>query len=124
MVLGIGTDIIEIDRIKEAIKRENFMLKCFTEEEILRFPIKKVESIAGNFAAKESVSKALGTGFVKFDLKDIEILRDDRGKPFVNLYNNAKNEAANKNIKHIEVSISHCEKYAVAFVVASSGNTI
>ena len=79
MIIGIGTDIIEIERIEIAVKRtKGFINKLFTENEINIFESRgfKSEVIAGNFAAKEAVSKALGTGFRGFGVKDIEILRD------------------------------------------------
>ena len=84
MVIGIGTDIIEIKRIKEAVtKNPRFIEKCFTVNEQEFFNNKKnsFQSIAGTFAAKEAVSKALGTGFTIFELKDIEILRDKMESP-------------------------------------------
>jgi len=118
MVLGIGTDIIEIDRIGKAFEKNSFSTKYFTNAEISLFEKNGIQSIAGNFAAKESVSKALGTGFINFGLRDIEILRDKKGQPFVNLHNGAKLEADSQKIKKIKVSISHCQKYAVAFVIA------
>ena len=80
MIIGIGTDIIEIERIETAVKRtKNFMNKMFTENEIKIFESRgfRSEVIAGNFAAKEAVSKAVGTGFRDFGVKDIEILRDE-----------------------------------------------
>ena len=91
MIIGIGTDIIEIERIEIAVKRtKGFINKLFTENEINIFESRgfKSEVIAGNFAAKEAVSKALGTGFRGFGVKDIEILRDELGKPVVNLNSN------------------------------------
>ncbi|MBM6839885.1 holo-ACP synthase, partial [Clostridium saudiense] len=93
MILGVGTDIIEIERIKKAIERTpKFLEKTFTEKEIELFKSKamKVESIAGNFAAKEAISKAIGTGFRGFSLNDLEILRDELGKPIVNISDKVK----------------------------------
>lgn len=118
MIIGIGTDIIEIDRIEKAINRNNgFLDKVFTAREIEMFKERnmRAEVIAGNFAAKEAVSKALGTGFRGFSLVDIEILRDQLGKPIVYLSDNMKKII---NAKHkINVSISHNRTSAIAFVV-------
>ena len=118
MIIGIGTDIIEIDRIEKAINRNNgFLDKVFTAREIEMFKERnmRAEVIAGNFAAKEAVSKALGTGFRGFSLIDIEILRDQLGKPIVYLSDNMKKII---NAKHkINVSISHNRTSAIAFVV-------
>ncbi|CDF57696.1 holo-ACP synthase [Thermobrachium celere] len=116
MVKGVGTDIIEISRIKRAIEKTNFINRVFTENEIEYLKNKNVESAAGYFAAKEAVSKALGTGIKGFSFKDIEILKRD-GAPYVVLHRGAKKIAEEKEIKNIQISISHCREYAVAFVV-------
>lgn len=116
-ILGIGIDIIEIDRIEKVLNRTpRFLDRNFTEKEIEYFKKNnlKSESIAGNFAAKEAISKAIGTGIRGFNLKDIEILRDDLGKPIVNKYNNLKEICIKYSVKEIKVSISHSENYAVA----------
>ena len=125
MILGIGTDIIEIDRISNAINNTPmFLEKIFTKRELDQLTRSKlrVESVAGNFAAKEAVSKALGTGVRGFGLKDIEILRDELGKPIVNTYNNLREICIKYNIKEIKVSISHSENYAVANAIIISEN--
>ena len=125
MIAGIGTDIIEIDRIKKAIgQTPRFMMKGFTTKELEYFRMRcnAPETIAGNFAAKEAVSKALGTGFTKFGLLDIEILRDDLGKPIVFLHGEAKAIGKEKDIATIWVSISHCKAYATAYAVAEKSS--
>lgn len=116
-ILGIGIDIIEIDRIEKVLKRTpRFLERNFTEKEIEYFKENnfRSESIAGNFVAKEAISKAIGTGIRGFNLKDIEVLRDDLGKPIVNTYNNLKEICIKYSVKEIKVSISHSENYAVA----------
>tara|TARA_Y100000588_G_C13889231_1_gene767933 strand:+ start:132 stop:521 length:390 start_codon:yes stop_codon:yes gene_type:complete len=121
MVKGIGIDIIEISRIKKAVeKSDRFVKRLFTENEIEYFKSKnmKVESIAGNFAAKEAVVKALGTGLRGFKWTDIEVLRDELGKPVVYLHNGAKELATDRGINEVMLSISHCKEYAVANGVA------
>ena len=119
MIIGIGTDIIEIDRIETAVKRtKNFINKVFTEKEIKIFETRgfKSEVIAGNFAAKEAVSKAVGTGFRSFGLKDIEILRDEFGKPVVNLSDKVYEVLKRKDL-NIYVSISHNRTNAIAYAI-------
>lgn len=119
MIIGIGTDIVEIYRIEKAVKRtKGFIDKLFTENEIKMFESKgfKSEVIAGNFAAKEAVSKAIGTGFRGFGVKDIEVLRNELGKPVVNL-NNKVYETINREKVNIHLSISHSRDNAVAYVV-------
>ncbi|WP_455541973.1 holo-ACP synthase [Intestinibacter sp.] len=116
-IFGIGIDIIEIDRIEKVLERTpRFLERNFTEKEIEYFKQRnfKSESIAGNFAAKEAISKAIGTGIRGFKLIDIEILRDELGKPIVNIYNNLKEICISYSIRDIKVSISHSENYAVA----------
>ena len=116
MIRGIGTDIIEIDRISKSIENTSFCTRYFSEDENTYFLKKNnhPETIAGNFAAKEAFSKALGTGFRNFSLKDISVLRDQLGKPYIKL-SGTSSELADEN--KIFVSISHSEKYAIAYVV-------
>lgn len=116
-ILDIGVDIVEIDRIKDAIdKNDRFLYRLFTDAEIDYFKTKnfKIETIAGNFTAKEAISKAIGTGIRNFNIKDIEVIRNSLGKPIVKTYNNLKQICIDYNILEIKVSISHSEKYAVA----------
>lgn len=120
-ILDIGVDIVEIDRIKDAInKNKRFIYKLFTDDEVAYFESKdfKVETIAGNFAAKEAISKSVGTGVRDFSFKDIEILRNSLGKPIVKTYNNLNKICIDYNVLEIKVSISHSEKYAVANAIA------
>ena len=116
-IYGIGTDIIEISRIEKAINRTKlFKEKVYSEKEIEHIEKKKnpYASYAGRFAAKEAISKALGTGVRDFLLKDIEILNDELGKPIVYLYNEIKKLA--EGLK-IQISISHSKEYAVSTVI-------
>lgn len=119
MIIGIGTDIIEIKRIEKAMKRTNtFIEKLFTQREIEYFKSKgfKENTIAGNFAAKEAISKALGTGFRGFGLKDIEVLRDKLGKPTVH-FSDKIYEISDVKKFNIYVSISHSQENAIAYAV-------
>lgn len=124
MIIGIGVDIIEIERVEQAIqKNKNFINKLFTEEEINYFNNRNMNSevIAGNFAAKEAVSKALGTGIRGFSFKDIEVLRNKLGKPEVTLHNGAKligsKLVRNNSSLRIHLSISHNNSSAIAYAV-------
>ena len=97
-IYGIGTDIIEISRIETSINRtKTFKEKVYTKNEIEHIEKKRnpYASYAGRFAAKEAVSKALGTGVRNFSLRDIEILNDELGKPNIILYNNLKDFTKN-----------------------------
>ncbi len=124
MIIGIGVDIIEIERVRQAIQNnKNFLSKLFTEKEIDYFISRNMNSevIAGNFAAKEAVSKALGTGIRGFSFKDIEILRNELGKPEVILHSDAKlignKLIGNNNSLRIHLSISHNNSSAIAYSV-------
>ncbi|HBI6896951.1 TPA: holo-ACP synthase [Clostridium perfringens] len=124
MIIGIGVDIIEIERVTQAIQNnKNFLSKLFTEREIDYFISRKMNSevIAGNFAAKEAVSKALGTGMRGFSFKDIEILRNELGKPEVILHNGANlignKLVGNNNSLRVHLSISHNNSSAIAYSV-------
>jgi len=121
LIKGLGVDIIEIDRIEKAIQNnEGFLYRLFTEKEIEFFKAcnYRTNTIAGSFAAKEAVVKALGTGVRGFSWKDIEIVRDKLGKPDVLLHGSAKDIAIEKNIKNFLLSISHCKAYAIAEAIA------
>ena len=124
MIIGIGVDIIEIERVRQAIQNnKNFLSKLFTEKEIDYFISRNMNSevIAGNFAAKEAVSKALGTGIRGFSFKDIEILRNELGKPEVILHSGANlignKLIGNNNSLRIHLSISHNNSSAIAYSV-------
>ncbi|EOU1634820.1 holo-ACP synthase [Clostridium perfringens] len=124
MIIGIGVDIIEIERVRQAIQNnKNFLSKLFTEREIDYFISRNINSevIAGNFAAKEAVSKALGTGIRGFSFKDIEILRNELGKPEVILHNGANlignKLVGNNNSLRVHLSISHNNSSAIAYSV-------
>lgn len=120
MILGIGVDIIEISRIQEAVEaNSNFIEKLFSKNEIeyLKTRNLRAEYIAGRFAAKEAVSKALGTGFRSFNLKDVEIDRNSLGKPIVTLKGKAKQIAEKNGNYKMHVSISHDRDNAIAYAV-------
>lgn len=122
MILGIGVDIVEIRRIKEAMERnDNFINKLFNKEEIEYLKLRgfRPEYAAGRFAAKEAVSKALGTGFRGFGFKDIVIDRTALGKPIALLKGKANliaKELGSGGYK-INISISHGEDSAIAYVI-------
>ncbi|MCD5410543.1 MAG: holo-ACP synthase [Clostridiales bacterium] len=123
MIKGIGIDIVEVGRIKKAIeKNDRFLSRLFTDCEISLYISKgsKFTTIAGSFASKEAVSKALGTGFRNIKWKDIEILNDKMGKPYVKLHNNAKDIAYSQDISEILITISHTRYNAVAQAIATS----
>ncbi len=121
MIFGIGTDIIEIKRVKKAISRSpRFIERLFTEQELEYYKKKdmRAQHIAGGFSAKEAVLKALGTGLRGFRWKDIEILRGTVGKPIVRFGGNVKQFIEDNGIGIIHVTISHSRDFATATAVA------
>ena len=120
MIVGIGNDIIEIERVEKAISKEGFKNKVYTQKELENIEKRgnRTETYAGIFSAKEAISKAIGTGVREFSLTDLEILNDDLGKPYV-----VVSEKLDKIIKskkedyQIEISISHSKKYATAMAI-------
>lgn len=122
MIFGNGIDIIEIDRIKTLIeKKPRFLNKYFTdiENEYFKSKVRYWESVAGYFAAKEAVSKALGTGLDFITLKDIEIIKDDNNKPYVHLHRQGYKYITENSIEKIHITISHSKEYAIAYAIAT-----
>ena len=124
-ILGIGTDIVSVDRIRSSLKNKNFIIRIFHEKEILK--CKKtnnsINCYAKRFAAKEAFSKALGTGISNgINFNEIVILNKKSGKPYIDIVGQTK-KILNKKFKRrkskISLSLSDEEKYAVAFVTIS-----
>ena len=117
MICGIGNDVIEIERVKKACASQAFLSRVYTEEEIRLFA-RNPSSLAGNFAAKEAVAKALGTGFVGFGPRDIEVLRDKAGAPTVRLHGRAEERRRQIGADRLWITISHGRGVAIATAVA------
>jgi holo-[acyl-carrier protein] synthase len=119
-MLTSGIDLIEIARIEQAIARhgERFFQRFFTPQEIA-FCRGRPDRLAGRFAVKEAVAKALGTGIGAFNWTDVEILCDGRGKPELVLHNNALELATTKGLTQWSISLSHTDTHAVGFAVAT-----
>ncbi len=122
MITGIGTDIVEIDRIRGMMERHGdaFLQRCFTVDEVSfarRFRDPAVR-LAGRWAGKEAVVKVLGTGFIKgITFHDVEILPLHTGQPEVRLSGIAAERAAEQQIAAILISISHARRYATATAI-------
>lgn len=120
MIIGIGIDIIEITRVKQAIRKEYFVRKVFTKREIEYCQAQGVQvasSYAARFAAKEATVKALGIGFRQGGMLDIEIINDDFGKPQLFLRARYQEYAEQLGVKNIFVSLSHSKDNAIAYVL-------
>lgn len=127
MIKGIGVDLIDKSRINAVYSKHGsrFENKILSLEELnelsTKSGLKKISYLSNNFACKEACSKVLGKGFsegIKF--KDIEVLRNDNGGPFINLYGEAAVRAENLKINHIHVSITDTKESSIAFVIGES----
>jgi len=118
MILRTGVDLIEIARIEEVVTRhgKHYLERVYTPAELEQCGI-RVESLAGRFAAKEAVSKALGCGIGDITWKEIEVLGDDQNAPVLTLYGAAEQKAGELGLVDWSVSISHSQSHSVAFVV-------
>ncbi len=120
MKIRTGVDIIEIERVKKSIEETGgkFCEKVYTKREIEYCESKKIQKYqhyAARFSAKEAIFKAISLDLKnKYDIdwKDIEILNDESGRPYVNILKQ------DIEINSIDISISHCKEYAVASVIA------
>jgi holo-[acyl-carrier protein] synthase len=119
--LRTGIDLIEIDRLEElnpAI-RERFLQRVFTFNE-LEESRGQLPTLAGRFAAKEAVAKALGCGIGPISWQEIEIRRGEQGQPVLKLSGNAQRIAGDQGLTTWSISISHTRQHAVAVAVASA----
>ncbi len=117
MILGIGTDIIEIGRVAKALQNAGFIERVFTKAEQRYCDSRGAQSVASyaaRFAGKEAVMKALGSGLAGGRLLEIEILPDEKGKPEVKLAGSFAGLAASSGVANIMISLSHCREYATA----------
>ena len=117
---NIGIDILEIARIEKLLERERFLEKVFTYKEIEYLKTSKLESIAGSFASKEAISKVFGTGIGKLAFHDMEIFREQSGRPYVVLSKKAEELADRIGIGEISLSISHEKYYVLAVAQAET----
>jgi holo-[acyl-carrier protein] synthase len=120
-MLRVGVDMIEVERIERAMARhgERFYARFFTADE--RAQANNIPArLAARFAAKEAAAKALGTGIGDVWWVDIEVWSDARGRPTLVLHNAAAEMATELGLCSWQVSLSHTQDLAIAFVVASS----
>jgi holo-[acyl-carrier protein] synthase len=120
MNLSSGVDLIEINRIRDAIQRhgEQFVSRIFTEGE-QRECGGRAASLAARFAAKEATAKALGTGIGDIGWLEIEVAGDENHAPHLVLHGAAKKMAKKLGLNNWSLSLSHTHEHAIAFVVAS-----
>ncbi len=124
MFIGIGVDLVAIERIKKILERfpERFQERIFTEQEKKSFHEQKksAASLAARFAAKEAVLKAIGCGIGPAALKEVEIIFSKGRQPTVKLHGEAHRLARGKNINAVSVSLTHEPPFACAVAAAYS----
>src|SRR3989337_371931 len=117
---SVGVDIIEIPRIRQALDRwgERFLSRVYTGAE-LKICRANPERLAGRFAAKEAVMKALGTGVRGVGWREIEVLPMRGGKPLVFLSGRARDRAEAMGLSELAISLTHSNEFAIASVVGA-----
>lgn len=117
-MLSVGIDLVEIDRIQRAMKNPRFCRRILggTEYQQLEERGFPPASVAVSFCAKEAFSKALGTGVRGFSLDEVQLLRDELGKPYLLLVGDALQAAENRGLQ-FAVSATHTRKYASVVVI-------
>ena len=125
MIVGLGSDLIDIRRIEKTLERfgDRFTSRIFTEIERAKSDRRhaRAASYAKRFAAKEAVAKALGTGIGRgVSWQDICIVHDDFGAPKVQLSGGAAEAAARRGGSRVELSLSDEEEYVIAFAILAS----
>ena len=124
MILRTGIDLIEVERFRSQKPeiRERFISRVYTDDE-QAYCGENDQHLAGRFAAKEAVAKALGCGIGDVSWQEIEILNDEAGMPVLHLYGKASERARQMGLTIWSVSITHLKEYAAAAVTAIGNNT-
>ncbi|MCL2171017.1 MAG: holo-ACP synthase [Defluviitaleaceae bacterium] len=117
MIFGIGCDLVEIARVARAAKNPRFLAKCFSAEELAAYRMRGDAYLAGNFAAKEAVVKAAGCGFRGFWPREIEILRNEMGAPYVKISQATLLKLGILETHIINISISNEKNMVVAMAI-------
>lgn len=122
MIVGTGTDLIEIERIRASVSRhgDRFLRRIYTDGEIAYCGRKRnsAESYATRFAAKEAAAKALGTGISQgVGWREIEVLREPSGRPTLRFSGRALQRAASLGVRRASLSLTHSRELAMAFVL-------
>jgi holo-[acyl-carrier protein] synthase len=117
--LSVGVDMIEVARIEQGIAQhgDRFYNRLFTPQE-QAYCNGRTPNLAGRFAIKEAVAKALGTGIGDIRWTDVEVVTDERGRPNLVLHNNAKTLADQLGLHQWSISLSHTATHAIGFAIA------
>lgn len=126
--VGLGVDIVEIERMRRILARTpNFRMRMFSEDERAYCDAKAAPEVhyATRFAAKEAVLKALGTGFTRgISPRDIEVKRTSKGRPYVSLTGRAREVAREAGVRELPISLSFTHTEAVACAMAITEGSI
>ena len=125
MIVGIGTDIVELKRIARLVEKygDTFLRKILSADEIQSCNLSEnmIQRIGARFAAKEALGKAFGTGiFGEINFQNVQLATNEMGAPFFILHDEAAKIQKARKISHIHVSLSHTDSYAISFVVLES----
>lgn len=122
-MIAVGVDIIEVERVAGGVERlgQRFLDRIFTPRE-QRYCAGDAARLAGRFAVKEAVGKALGTGIGDVRWLDIEVVCDDRGRPELVLHEAARELAHSLGLEEWSISLSHTASHAVGMAVALGGH--
>ena len=122
-IYGIGSDIVEVERIALKLNHKGFIERVFTDKEI-SYCLKQAnmeQHFAARFAAKEAYMKAMGSGWTEnADFREIEVIRNDNGAPSIQLHGKASKYFDSLSLENILISLSHTKQSAIAFVIIES----
>jgi len=120
MIMGVGIDIVQIERMERWLCNQRLLERYFHIDEInLAFSRGKLaaQTLAARFAAKEAFGKAIGTGLSRIILKDILVLNNENGKPYMMLRDTAKTALENTGAARVHISMSHEKENAIAVII-------
>ncbi|MCL2411703.1 MAG: holo-ACP synthase [Treponema sp.] len=120
MIIGIGVDIVQINRMERWLNNQKLLERYFHPTELQTASCRKnnmAQTLAARFAAKEAFGKALGTGLAKIVLKDIIVINADNGKPEIKLVNTALKAFETSGAKRVHISLSHEKENSIAMIV-------
>jgi holo-[acyl-carrier protein] synthase len=120
MIIGIGIDIIQIERMERWIENPKLLKRYFHDDELLHASGKKnnmAQTLAARFAAKEAFGKALGTGLAQIALKDIMVFNKENGKPEIKLLGSAQEAFIKSGAAKVHISLSHEKENAIAIII-------
>jgi holo-[acyl-carrier protein] synthase len=125
MIVGLGTDLVEIARFRLAMERRAALPERLFSDDERAYAFRQKDpskSLAARFGAKEAVMKAMGVGLWKFRFRDVEVVRAKSGAPSIALSGRAAEMAAERGIVHWHLSLTHTETTAMAVAIALSGD--